>query len=303
MLRRLLLPAALLTALALPGAASAAWSPVGDATIRPGSQTETEGSGQCTSNVVFENDDDVLIGQAAHCAGTGAATDTDGCAATFLPLGTPVDVEGAEHRGTLVYSSWTEMARRGETDPSTCAANDFALVRLDPRDVARVNPSVPFWGGPTALGAEDADAGDTVFSYGNSSLRLGLELLKPKAGLHLGRSNDGWTHEIATLTPGVPGDSGSAILAGDGRALGTLSTLALAPVPGSNGVGDLGREVAYARATPGFSGLTLALGTEPFRARDAERTARELAARAEADVASVVDGRLVGRALSFAGLG
>lgn len=303
MFRRLLLPAAVLTALAIPASASAAWASPDDATIRPGSQTETDGAGQCTSNVVFENGGDVLIGQAAHCAGTGGSTETDGCDAGSLPLGTRVDVEGAEHAGELVYSSWVEMQRRGETDAGACAANDFALIRLDPRDAAKVNPSIPFWGGPVALGAEGADAGQAVFSYGNSGLRLGLELLKPKAGLHLGRANGGWTHEIATLTPGVPGDSGSAVLSADGRALGTLSTLALAPVPGTNGVGDLGREVDYARATAGFSGLQLAEGTEPFRASDPARTAREIAARTQADVGAVASGAIVSRALGFVGLG
>jgi hypothetical protein len=301
--RRLLLPTAVLAALALPAGASAAWADPDDATIRPGSQTVTEGSGQCTSNFVFENGDDVLIGQAAHCAGTGEATDTDGCAAATLPVGTRVDVEGAEHRGELVYSSWVEMKQRGETDADACAANDFALVRLDPRDAAKVNPSIPFWGGPTALGAEDATAGQTVHSYGNSSLRLGLETLKPKVGLHLGRDLGGWSHQIATLTPGVPGDSGSAVLSSDGRALGTLSTLALAPIPGSNGVGDLGREVEYARDAAGFSGLRLAVGTEPFRAVAPARKARELAARLQEDGGSVVDGRLIGRALGTLGLG
>jgi len=302
-LRRLLLPTATLVALALPGAASAAsWAPADDATVRPGSETRTDGSGQCTSNFVFENGGDVLIGQAAHCAGTGEATETDGCDAASLPLGTKVDVEGAEARGELVYSSWLEMQRRGETDAGACAANDFALIRLDPSDAAKVNPSIPFWGGPTALGADDADTGQAVFSYGNSSLRLGLETLKPKAGLHLGRSNGGWTHEIATLTPGVPGDSGSAVLAADGRALGTLSTLALAPVPGTNGVGDLGREVAYARTAAGFSGLQLAVGTEPFRASDPARTARELATRLQKDGGSVLDGSLITRALGVVGV-
>ncbi|CAB4915579.1 unannotated protein [freshwater metagenome] len=302
MLRRLLLPATTLVALALPGAASAAdWAPVADATIRPGSETRTDGSGQCTSNFVFENGGDVLLGQAAHCAGTGEATETDGCDAASLPLGTKVAVEGAEHRGEIVYSSWVEMQRRDEPDADTCAGNDFALIRLDPRDAPKVNPSVPFWGGPTALGADDADAGEAVYSYGNSSLRLGLQTLKPKVGLHLGRDLGGWSHQVATLTPGVPGDSGSAVLSADGRALGTLSTLSLAPVPGTNGVGDLAREVGYARTTTGFAGLELATGTEPFRAPDPERTARELAARLQQDVGSVLDGSLVGKVLGVVG--
>ena len=66
------------------------------------------------------------------------------------------------------------------------------------------------------------------------------------------------------MTPGIPGDSGSAFLSKDGRALGTLSTVAIAPITGSNGVGDLQREFDYARANGGFAGLELGLGTEPF---------------------------------------
>ena len=41
------------------------------------------------------------------------------------------------------------------------------------------------------------------------------------------------------------------------------ATYSLAPLAGSNGVGDLAKELAYAQAN-GQSGLSLALGTEPF---------------------------------------
>ena len=47
------------------------------------------------------------------------------------------------------------------------------------------------------------------------------------------------------MTPGIPGDSGSAFIDGQGRAFGVLSTLAGRPAAGSNGVGDLSRELAY----------------------------------------------------------
>jgi hypothetical protein len=43
-----------------------------------------------------------------------------------------------------------------------------------------------------------------------------------------------------------------------------LSTVALAPLAGSNGVGDLAKEIAYLNSTGGF-GVTLATGTGPFR--------------------------------------
>ena len=72
-----------------------------------------------------------------------------------------------------MYSSWLTMQARGETDPNACAYNDLALVRLDPADVGKVNPSVPGFGGPTGVGGASA-TGDTVYSYGNSSLRQGV---------------------------------------------------------------------------------------------------------------------------------
>jgi len=99
--------------------------------------------------VFYDEADTVYLGQAAHCAGTGGSTETDGCTSGSLPLGTEVEVEGATRPGVLVYSSWLTMQERSETDPDACAYNDFALVRIDPADAGNVNPSVPFFGGPT----------------------------------------------------------------------------------------------------------------------------------------------------------
>ena len=105
-----------------------------------------------------------------------------------------------------------------------------------------------------------------MFSYGNSSLRAGLEPLSPKTGVSLGddAADGGWTHPLYTVTPGVPGDSGSAFLSQAGRAVGTLSTLGLAPLPASNNIGDLARELAFAQQHSGIAGLALVNGTEPF---------------------------------------
>jgi len=261
------------TATVAPASAAPTWAPADEAVLTPGVQAYTEG-GQCTTNFVFTDAaDNVYLGYAAHCAGLGAATDTDGCLAGSQPLGTAVDfvrggsLIGAGERvggGTLAYSSWLTMQERGETDENACAFNDFALVKVDEADVAGVNPSIPFWGGPTGIDSDGVGAGETVYSYGNSSLRFGIEQLSPKQGVSLGTTGDGWSHPVYTLTPGVPGDSGSAFLNADGAALGTLSTLALAPLAGSNGVGDLASELAYAQQFSGIAGLELVEGTEPF---------------------------------------
>jgi hypothetical protein len=258
-----------------PAQAAPQWAPAATAAIHPGTMMYTAGA-QCTANFVFTDaDGNVYVGYAAHCAGTGQATDTDGCQAGSLPLGTPVTFnEGGNlltegtvvGRGRLVYSSWLTMHELGTTDPNTCAYNDLALVEVDDADVAKVNPSIPFWGGPTGIDTDGTAAGDRVYTYGNSSLRAGLAVLAPHTGISLGDapSDGGWSHPLYTVTPGVPGDSGSAFVSADGRAVGVLSTLGLLPLPLSNNIGDLGKELAFAQATSGITGLTLVHGTEPF---------------------------------------
>jgi len=252
---------AAISVLAIAPSAASAWAPASSATVHPGVQVFTQGA-QCTSNFVFQDASNVYLGQAAHCSGTGAATDTDGCDSGSLPLGTPVEVTGASHPGTLVYNSWLTMQSKGETDADTCAFNDLALIKLDPADVGSVNPSVPAFGGPTGVGSWGGQ-GSTVYTYGNSELRGGVTALSPKQGIVVQNTPSGWSHDVYTVTPGIPGDSGSGFLSATGGAIGVLSTVQLAPLAGSNGVGDLPKEIAYMQAN-GFSGTNLVPGTEPF---------------------------------------
>jgi hypothetical protein len=244
-----------------PSAASA-WAPADTASIHPGVQTVT-GGGQCTANFVFQDAGGVYLGQAAHCSGTGAATETNGCDSGSLPNGTRVEIEGADQPGVMVYNSWLAMQAAGESDPNACDYNDFALVRIDPADVPNVNPSVPGFGGPTGLASTPGGLGSTVYTYGNSSLRFGVSPLKPKQGVVVQNGGGGWTTDVYTATPGIPGDSGSGFLTSTGAAFGTLSTVQIAPLAGSNGVSNLSRELAYAQSH-GFGGVQLVPGTEPF---------------------------------------
>jgi len=238
------------------------WAPADTATIRPGVQMVTDGA-QCTANFIYTDGADVYIGYAAHCAGTGGATETNGCDSGSLPLGTPVEIDGADNPGTLAYSSWLTMQAVGETDPNACDYNDLALVRIDPADVDSVNPSIPHWGGPVGVDTDGLPAGESVYSYGNSSLRFGITQLSPKTGLSLGTTGEGWTHPTYTVSPGIPGDSGSALLGPDGAAAGVLSTLAIAPLAGSNNYSDVASAVAYMRSNGGPQ-ASIVNGTEPF---------------------------------------
>jgi hypothetical protein len=126
---------------------------------------------------------------------------------------------------------------------------------------------VPFWGGPNALAPGVSAKGERVFSYGNSILRLGVSALSPKTGVSLGdqEGTGGWSQALYTVSPGIPGDSGSGFMDASGNALGVLSTVELAPLPASNGVGTLAKELAYATTATGL-GLKVATGTTPFSA-------------------------------------
>ena len=122
--RRALALLAAIAAMALVPSTASAWAPADSATIHPGVQTETEG-GQCTSNFIYTSGSDVLIGQAAHCSGTGAATETNGCDSESLPIGTPVEIDGARRPGTLAYNSWIEMQAEDETNPAPASTTTW----------------------------------------------------------------------------------------------------------------------------------------------------------------------------------
>ena len=254
-----------IAALALVPAAAQAWAPADSAAVHPGVQVITQGA-QCTANFVYGSETSAYLGQAAHCSSKGSNTDTDGCTTDSYGAGTPVDINGSDgntYHGTIVYSSWETMQRNGEKDPDACAYNDLELIKLDSAATATTNPSVPFWGGPTG-GIGGAAAGDDVYSYGNSELRGGVTALSPKQGKVLSVDGNGWEYTVYTVTPGIPGDSGSGFMNPTGQALGVLSFLQVLPTPGGNGVGSLAKEVAYMQAHGGPA-VSVVDGTEPFK--------------------------------------
>lgn len=242
--------------------AGPAWAPIGEAKIRPGVATVT-GSGICTSNFVFNDQSgNMYLGQAAHCSSTAPDTELNGCTTASLPVGTPVKISGASKPGVMVYNSWRTMQERKEPNRNICLFNDFALVKVDPADHNRVNPTVPFWGGPTGV-VPSSGHGARAFGYGIFLDRD--RIFKPESlkGVSLGQTADGWSHVVELTPSGTSGDSGAGILDDQGRAFGVLSTLGLRSR--LNGVGDLSRELDYMKATSPFKNIVLANGTEPFR--------------------------------------
>jgi hypothetical protein len=226
---------------------------------------------QCTANFVFtDSERRVYLGYAAHCAGLGGSTQTNGCQVESHPYGTRVRFgTGAtlltggrtDGYGRLAYSSWRSMRARNVTKANQCSYNDFALVRVGKRYRSTVNPSVPHWGGPTGVDT-GVSRGDDVYSYGSSSLRFGSTA---KHGRVVRNQGHGWSHVVRTGSAGVPGDSGSGFVDAEGRAIGILSTLSIG-IPITNGVGDMAKQLHYAQRWSGIEGLRLVKGTEPFTA-------------------------------------
>ncbi|TCK20595.1 trypsin-like peptidase domain-containing protein [Pseudonocardia endophytica] len=256
--------AALLAPMTASAAPQAAFAPATAAAIGPGVELATpvgDGAELCTANFVFTGGDTVYLGTAAHCFGTAdAGSSVDGCTEPVMDDGAAVGIHGRDgrtYRGTLAYDSWGAMQATGETDPALCSENDFALVALAPEDAARTSPTIPGVGGPTALDTDGTKNGERVFSYQPNQIGVAPN----KQGVSLGQP-DPWTHVVATIPPGVPGDSGSGYVDAEGRAFGSLSSL-MAP-SSSNGVADIAQALAYASRNGSVGDVSLVPGDRPF---------------------------------------
>lgn len=279
--------AALTTCLSAPAEAASpdtrAWAPADSATIYPGVQTYV-GSAQCTAGAVFTDDaGNVYLSQAAHCTGdasVGTSVEfwTGASLGKFTGSGTVSMVTDYVSKkvgaGTIAYNSKLTQAAVGIKDPTVLRYNDFELVKVNAADVGKVNPSMPVIGGPTGLNTSGLSAGETVYGYGDSVLRLGIQALSPKVGVTNEELAGGWSHSVLLATPGIEGDSGSTLIDANGKATGVFSSLRLGPLdapdstrplPGTDEYGDMAHEVAFAQKYSGISGLRLVPGTEPFK--------------------------------------
>ena len=202
-------------------------------------------------------------------------TDTNGCDSGSLPIGTRSRSPAPPSSGTLVYNSWIAMQQPGRRIPTRAHTTTSRSCGSRRRDAAAVNPSVPGFGGPTGLAEPPSNAGATVFTYGNSSLRGGVTQAQPRAGRRRRRSRA--TAGAVTSTPSTPGHPGRLRQRVHGR-LGARhrhaehgAARAAARVQRR---GQPEPEVAYARPH-GFGGLNLVTGG-PFNGEPGQRDPRRL---------------------------
>jgi hypothetical protein len=145
------------------------------------------------------------------------------------------------------------LRRAGVTDDATCAANDFALVRIRGALRRHVDAEMPYWGGPSGLGELPA-AGTMVFG-----------LTRPSAGARtLPRAGQvtavGGTASVTTPLASSRAARGGGFLDDAGRAVGILTASTSA---GDNVVASLADAVAFAQGH-GVAGLRLVSGTGAF---------------------------------------
>lgn len=232
--------------------------------IRPGVEISSR-DGSCTSNFLYAaNSVTVYIGVAAHCFSEDTNSGVDPCETRNAALGFDgITIENASRPGTLVYSSWSAMQQKGETPGSElCTLNDFALVQIHADDLGNIHPAAIGFGGPTALFGGLAAVGDLVYSYGQSPAHGGVNDLEEKRGRITQIIAGGLAYRVSTDSAGLPGDSGSAVLHQDGRALAVLSDVGVRVglTPVSNGVVSLEKALAYAKSG-GFIPASTALIT------------------------------------------
>jgi hypothetical protein len=225
--------------------------------IGPGTQLVTAGRA-CTANFVFRDAENrVYLGYAASCATRSLVPAGDACSARSLPLGTRVRLaEGSRTLGygRLRYSSLRALHRAGVTDAATCAANDFALVRISGAARRLVRSSVPYWGGPSDLGALPA-TGTMVFGLARPSATARS---LPRAGTVTTESATSAT--VSTPLASTRRARGGGFLDDQGRAVGILTSSAS---NGDNTVVSLSAAVAYA-SSHGVAGLRLVRGHQAF---------------------------------------
>ncbi|HWC36644.1 MAG TPA: hypothetical protein VG650_17685 [Mycobacteriales bacterium] len=221
-------------------------------TIHPGVSVNY-GDVTCTVGAVLRQRHRYYLAVPSSCGGIDLGKpEQDGCVSPQTPVGSPVSIEGAKHRGTLVYSSFSEMQLHSDTNPNRCYYNDLALIRVDRRDDARVSAAIPGVGVPRRV-LSKLPASGTALKVGGDSATAG-------ATHHKGWELDASSATAMFKTP----DCGSSVTAGPDL-VGMLLVLPKGPLPGAPVAQsaaqtfNLFRALQYLRRTPGFHRVHLPL--------------------------------------------
>ena len=219
--------------------------PVGVGTcpgVRPGAEVQSE-IGLCTLNFLFEAPDkERFIGTAGHCIlGSDNPVAGDNAGEKTWPKGQgPAAKDSTGKRiGEFAYAILQEP-------------KDFSLIRLDPG--VEASPELCQYGGPTGIN-DDIGSGPRVLEYFGNGIGIG-STVPARSAVALGFPS---ADHVYAAGLALPGDSGSAVISDDGRAVGVLVTTGLHGVGfDDNGV-DFGT-MGITRITPQMAQASKALG-------------------------------------------
>lgn len=167
--------------------------------LSPGDELRMEGGGRCTLGWLFADPTGLYFSTAGHCLG-----------------------EGTRVSNPALGIEWGTGAFSFDED---APGKDFALIRVDPEHYDKLNPRLCDWGGPTGIYRDNPSGGDVYHSgYGDVLGQNPVTRARPGYNLY-------WDGGIAFYWTGlgVTGDSGSAVVHEDGRAIGILTHLVVRP--------------------------------------------------------------------------
>lgn len=202
--------------------------------LRPGNGINVpDGGGLCTLGLLWRGSDGArYMSTAGHCARKVEGE-------FVFPRGRGIEVQRAEGPSPLVLA----QQRVGEfayysLKPASGAegVQDFALIRLDKQVL--VSPQVCHFGGPTGVNDDRPHAGPPIELrfYGQANA---ISAITPARTLYaLGMPDP---KRVAANGPATIGDSGSAVMSRDGRAVGTIVNGGLQGVPDSPGTTGIQR--------------------------------------------------------------
>ena len=194
------------------GAASSAAT-----TIHPGGEVNF-GNVSCEIGAVMRQGQTIYLAVPASCGGIDAGKQQpDGCYGPISPTGVPVFIEGAKHRGELVYDSFTEMQLHSVTAHNRCYFNDLALVRVNRHDRHLVTATIPGTGAPRRV--------LTTLPKSGTALRIGSNTGTAAATLH-----GGWVLTASTMAMLKTADVGAPVTVGNDL-VGMLLVLPKGPIP------------------------------------------------------------------------
>ena len=240
--------------------------------IGPGSHLIIEipgvGTFGCTANFIWASGSVRYLGAAGHCFIPEGTTATHGAGADYNASGVQVSVcvsncsfggqAGFQLTGDLVELGPVAYAR--QTAASGDVGNDFGVVTIPSSLASQIRPSMPVFGGPTAV--ESVALGQPVCHYGNGVIVGETFVTMARVGVGGGSNATYWSGDLAA----APGDSGSAVetctvnasgVSGRGAA-GVLTHLGVEAGLAQHGF-VLGTTIPRAISMAGEAGLSLSV--------------------------------------------